>query len=142
MRGRAVFEECRRALAEDASGAIVLGCAGMAELAASLTRELQVPVIDGVAAAVKIAEALVGLGLKTSKHGDLASPLRKRVCGRLGAYCAGVTACSPDGAQRNPGSPLRSHVVPGLRDRSRSLHPGYDPSNGGSRFFVHPVARS
>jgi allantoin racemase len=81
-----VFEECRRALAEDASGAIVLGCAGMAELAASLTRELQVPVIDGVAAAVKLAEALVGMGLKTSKHGDLASPLRKRYVGGLADF--------------------------------------------------------
>jgi allantoin racemase len=64
----------------------VLGCAGMAELAASLTRELQVPVIDGVAAAVKMAEALVGLGLKTSKHGDLASPLRKRYVGGLAHF--------------------------------------------------------
>jgi allantoin racemase len=78
-----VFEECRRALAEDGSGAIVLGCAGMAELASLLARDLQVPVIDGVAAAVKMAEALVGLGLKTSKHGDLAAPLRKRYVGSL-----------------------------------------------------------
>ena len=76
-------EECRRALAEDGSGAIVLGCAGMAELAASLAHDLQVPVIDGVAAAVKMAEALVGLGLKTSKHGDLAAPLPKRYVGSL-----------------------------------------------------------
>jgi allantoin racemase len=78
-----LFEECRRALAEDRSGAIVLGCAGMAELAAWLARDLNVPVIDGVAAAVKMAEALVGMGLKTSKHGDLAVPLRKRYVGSL-----------------------------------------------------------
>jgi allantoin racemase len=78
-----LFEECRRALAEDGSGAIVLGCAGMAELAVSLARDLQVPVVDGVAAAVKMAEAVVGLGLKTSKHGDLAAPLRKRYVGSL-----------------------------------------------------------
>jgi allantoin racemase len=78
-----LFDECRRAIAEDGSGAIVLGCAGMADLAASLSRELGVPVIDGVAAAVKLAEALVGLGLKTSKHGDLAYPLPKLYRGRL-----------------------------------------------------------
>jgi allantoin racemase len=78
-----LFEECRRALDEDGSGAIVLGCAGMAELAAALSRELDVPVIDGVAAAVKMAEALVGMGLKTSKHGDLAAPLRKPYVGKL-----------------------------------------------------------
>jgi allantoin racemase len=78
-----LFDECRRAIAEDGSGAIVLGCAGMADLAASLSRELGVPVVDGVAAAVKLAEALVGLGLKTSKHGDLAYPLPKPYRGRL-----------------------------------------------------------
>ena len=77
--------ECRRALAEDDSGAIVLGCAGMADLAADLTRSLGVPVIDGVAAAVKIAEGLVGMGISTSKHGDLAAPLPKTYCGAMAA---------------------------------------------------------
>ncbi|WP_316236656.1 aspartate/glutamate racemase family protein [Bradyrhizobium sp. SZCCHNR1015] len=69
--------ECRAALREDGIGAIVLGCAGMADLARDLSTELGIPVIDGVAAAVRFAEALVGLGLKTSKHGDLAFPLPK-----------------------------------------------------------------
>jgi allantoin racemase len=85
--GELMLRECRRALAEDGSGAIVLGCAGMADLAGSLARELGVPVIDGVAAAVKVAEALVGLGLTTSRHGDLAPPLRKHYAGSL-AYLA------------------------------------------------------
>jgi allantoin racemase len=49
----------------------------MAELAHDLSIELGIPVIDGVAAAVRFAEALVGLRLKTSKHGDLAFPLPK-----------------------------------------------------------------
>ncbi|WP_316173850.1 MULTISPECIES: aspartate/glutamate racemase family protein [unclassified Bradyrhizobium] len=69
--------ECRAALREDGIGAIVLGCAGMADLAHDLSTELGIPVIDGVAAAVRFAEALIGLGLKTSKHGDLAFPLPK-----------------------------------------------------------------
>jgi len=69
--------ECRDALDHDGIGAIVLGCAGMADLAHDLSIELGIPVIDGVAAAVRFAEALVGLGLKTSKHGDLAFPLPK-----------------------------------------------------------------
>jgi allantoin racemase len=69
--------ECRDALAHDGIGAIVLGCAGMADLAHDLSEELGIPVIDGVAAAVRFAEALVGLGLKTSKQGDLAFPLPK-----------------------------------------------------------------
>jgi allantoin racemase len=69
--------ECRAARDHDGIGAIVLGCAGMADLAHDLSAELGIPVIDGVAAAVRFAEALVGLGLKTSKHGDLAFPLPK-----------------------------------------------------------------
>lgn len=67
----------REALARDRSGAIVLGCAGMAALCATLSGRLGVPVIDGVAAAVKFAEALAGLGLHTSAHGDYARPLPK-----------------------------------------------------------------
>jgi allantoin racemase len=67
----------RAALQRDRSGAIVLGCAGMAGLCAALEARLGVPVIDGVAAAVKLAEALFGLGLRTSAHGDYARPLPK-----------------------------------------------------------------
>jgi allantoin racemase len=67
----------REALARDRSGAIVLGCAGMAALCQTLQQRLGVPVIDGVGAAVKFAEALVGMGLRTSKHGDYATPLPK-----------------------------------------------------------------
>ena len=81
-----ILRECEAALSEDKSGAIVLGCAGMADLARFLEDRLQVPVIDGVAAAVKFAEALVGLGLKTSKRGDLAYPLHKPYAGTLKAY--------------------------------------------------------
>ena len=79
-RGR-ISREIDRAIQEDAAEAIVLGCAGMADLAAALGREHGLPVIDGVAAAVKLAEALVGLGLKTSKLGGYAAPLSKRYTG-------------------------------------------------------------
>ncbi len=81
-----ILRECEQAIAEDKSGAIVLGCAGMADLNQYLEDKLQVPVIDGVAAAVKFAEALVGLGLKTSKRGDLAYPLHKPYVGSLKAF--------------------------------------------------------
>jgi allantoin racemase len=81
-----ILAECQRAIDEDKSGTIVLGCAGMADLSRFLEDRLQVPVIDGVAAAVKFAEALVGLGLRTSKRGDLAYPLHKRYVGKLSAY--------------------------------------------------------
>ncbi|MCX8507219.1 MAG: aspartate/glutamate racemase family protein [Alphaproteobacteria bacterium] len=87
-RGR-ILAECQRALAEDNSAAIVLGCAGMADLVAYLSDKLGVPVIDGVTAAVKFAEALVGLGLGTSKKGDLAFPLYKPYKGTISNFAPG-----------------------------------------------------
>ncbi|MDZ4268346.1 MAG: aspartate/glutamate racemase family protein, partial [Mycobacterium sp.] len=56
-----IGELCGRALEQDGSRAIVLGCAAMAPFAAPLSRRLAVPVIDGVAAATLLAEALAGL---------------------------------------------------------------------------------
>jgi allantoin racemase len=56
-----VSAEIARAKAEDGVGAIVLGCAGMADLAAALEREHGVKVIDGVGAAAAFAAALVNL---------------------------------------------------------------------------------
>lgn len=73
--------EIARALEEDRAEAIVLGCAGMADLAASLSAEFGVPVIDGVAAAVVLAEGLAALGLKTSKRGGYARPIAKEYAG-------------------------------------------------------------
>ncbi len=76
-----ILQTARQALAHDRSGAIVLGCAGMADLCRSLQQSLGVPVIDGVAAAVLLAESLVRLGLGTSKRGDYAAPISKRYAG-------------------------------------------------------------
>lgn len=66
-----------------AAEAIVLGCAGMADLARALSEEHGLPVVDGVAAAVRLAEALVGLGLSTSKRGAYAAPLPKPYLGMM-----------------------------------------------------------
>ena len=78
--------EIVRAIAEDNAEAIVLGCAGMADLAKTLSQEFGLPVIDGVGAAVKQAEALVALGLTTSKRGAYAAPLVKRYEGALAEF--------------------------------------------------------
>lgn len=78
---RIITEECRRARDEDGAGSIVLGCGGMADLTAHIQAEIGIPVIDGVTAAVKFIEAIVGLGLGTSKYGDLAYPLYKPYTG-------------------------------------------------------------
>lgn len=78
-----IIAECRRAKAEDGIGAIVLGCAGMAEHSAEIGAAVGLPIVDGVSAAVKLAESLVALGLRTSKHGDLAFPPPKPFRGRF-----------------------------------------------------------
>ena len=72
-----LLAEARRAVDGDGAEAIVLGCAGMAEMAEWLSGELNAPVIDGVAAAVKLGEALAGLGARTSKIGALDYPRDK-----------------------------------------------------------------
>ncbi len=69
-----VRAEVERAVAEDGCEAVILGCAGMADLTAWLSRETGVPVIDGVVCAVRMVEALVGAGLATSKVGAYARP--------------------------------------------------------------------
>src|SRR5271170_2561897 len=53
---RTIEKEIERALAEDGAEAIVLGCAGMTDLARDLGRNAGVPVLDGVACAVALAE--------------------------------------------------------------------------------------
>ncbi|MDA8120342.1 MAG: aspartate/glutamate racemase family protein [Gammaproteobacteria bacterium] len=75
-------DECRRARDEDGIGAIVLGCAAMGAQAASLTATLGLPVVDGISISVRLCEALVRAGLRTSKYADLAPPPRKRFTGR------------------------------------------------------------
>lgn len=57
---------------------LVLGCAGMTGLQQVVGEKLGLPVVDGVAAAVKLAESLVALGLTTSRAGSYAEPLAKR----------------------------------------------------------------
>lgn len=79
----AIIAECKRARDEDGIGAIVLGCGGMADLTEQISREVGLPIVEGVAAAVKLAEALVGLGAQTSKHGDLAYPVSKAFTGEF-----------------------------------------------------------
>lgn len=81
-----IIEECRRARDEDGIGAIVLGCGGMADLTDTIAQEVGLPVVEGVTAAVKLAEAMVGLGLGTSKYGDLAYPRPKPFTGRFEGF--------------------------------------------------------
>ena len=90
-------EECRRAVVEDRAETIVLGCAGLADLVPPLVDALGVPVIEGVAAAVKIVEGLLALGLGTSKIGSYGYPVEKTYSGMFRA----LSPCNePNGAPR------------------------------------------
>ena len=68
--------ESRRAIDEDGAEAIILGCAGLTDLLVPLRDALGVPVIDGVPAAVTMAEGLLAQGLSTSRASTFAAPER------------------------------------------------------------------
>lgn len=69
-----VAAEGRRALEQDGAEVLILGCSKLSRFDKALERELGVPVLDGVACAVKLAEASVGYGLRTSKRLGFAAP--------------------------------------------------------------------
>lgn len=71
----------RLAILEDKAEALCLGCAGMSRLDVELEQRLGIPVIDAVAAAVKLAEAMVGLQKQTSKALTYKSPEIKSIKG-------------------------------------------------------------
>ncbi|UBI06974.1 aspartate/glutamate racemase family protein [Corynebacterium falsenii] len=66
---------------EHPAESICLGCCGMAGQGPELSKELGVPVVDGVAAAVGQAESLVRQGLTTSRIGTFAPRGPKRLHG-------------------------------------------------------------
>jgi allantoin racemase len=78
-----ITEACRRALESDGSDAIVLGCAGMADLCAAISASVGVPVVDGVAAGTLFVQSLVTLGLVTGARGEFAAPPPKPYTGLL-----------------------------------------------------------
>lgn len=83
---KTIAAACRTALERDGSDAVVLGCAGMSELCARLTEELEVPVVDGVAAGVLLVQSLVSLGLRTGGRGEYAAPPPKPYDGLLSGF--------------------------------------------------------
>ena len=84
-----IAAEIERAKADDRADAIVLGCAGMADLAGELAAAHGIPVIDGVASAVVLVEGLARLGLRTAKSGPYAPPLPKRYDGLFAPWAPG-----------------------------------------------------
>jgi allantoin racemase len=77
----AIVAEAEAAVRDDHAEVICLGCGGMAELEEKVTAATGVPIVDGVRAAVTIAEGLVRMGLSTSKVRTYATPRKKTVIG-------------------------------------------------------------
>jgi len=75
-----------KAIQEDGAEVICLGCAGMTGLDKYLEKSLGVPVVDGVVAALKLLEGLVGYGLHTSKRRAYAQPGRKELLNLPGIF--------------------------------------------------------
>lgn len=65
---------------------IVLGCAGMTEFTRELTLEYQIPIIDGVTAAVELVSGLIRMGLKTGKRNGYANPVPKLYSGEFSKF--------------------------------------------------------
>jgi allantoin racemase len=93
----AFVAEARLAIAEDRAEAIIIGCAGLEPMVEALKAELGVPIIEGVSVAVKMAEALVGLGLRTSKSGAFGYPV--------------LRTAPPEGVRLPDDSPSRNRVA-------------------------------
>lgn len=79
LTARRLAEQARAAVEVDGAEVICLGCGGMGGLDKRLEAELGVPVIDGIVAAVKMAEACHDYGVTTSKVATFAPPRPKEI---------------------------------------------------------------
>jgi allantoin racemase len=71
---REIIVAAKAAIAEDGAEAICLGCAGMGPLDKAVEAEVGVPVLDGVACAVKVLEGILDYGLSTSRVAAFKQP--------------------------------------------------------------------
>jgi allantoin racemase len=81
LTGRRLTEEARAAIDSDGAEVIILGCGGLGGFDKDLQDAVGVPVIDGIVAAVKMAEACHVYGVATSKVGTYAKPYPKDISG-------------------------------------------------------------
>jgi allantoin racemase len=102
---REITAEASRAIEADGAEAICLGCAGMGPLDRHVQEALDVPVIDGVAAAVKMLEALTGYGLATSRVAAFKRPEPKELLGETDVLHAFRAAPAPEPLRTTPEPP-------------------------------------
>jgi Asp/Glu/hydantoin racemase len=76
---------CRDAVEQDEADVVVLGGAPLAGLAATLADRVDVPLVDGVAAAVRQAEVLASLKPRKATAGTFRVPASKTITGVSGA---------------------------------------------------------
>lgn len=62
-----IIEAAKKAVEQDKADVIILGCGVMAEFSEAVEEAVGVPVVNPLGAGLKVAEALVSLGLKNSK---------------------------------------------------------------------------
>ena len=74
-----MVEQAKIAVRDDGAEVICLGCAGMGPLDERVEAAVGVPVIDGTASAVLLAQALLLYGKKTSKAAAYAAPPEKEL---------------------------------------------------------------
>lgn len=109
-----VADEIVQALAEDRPDAIVLGCAGMADLADRLSARFDLPVLDGVASAVRMIET-----------------------GKIAERTAAMRKVHPSDAEIVRDY-LEASMVPDPEGAARYMAPGCTITFTGGRVFDHP----
>jgi allantoin racemase len=80
--------ECRSAVTNDGAEVVILGGLGLAGLAERVHAEVGVPVIDNVAASVRMAEAAATLGAAKARSGSFAAATPVKTTGLAPALAA------------------------------------------------------
>lgn len=80
-KGEDLVAACHAAVSEDAADAVILGGAPLAGLAGAIADRVPVPVVDGVAAAVRQAEVLAALKPRKATAGTFRTPDAKPITG-------------------------------------------------------------
>ncbi|MFP5368551.1 MAG: aspartate/glutamate racemase family protein, partial [Actinomycetes bacterium] len=82
----------RQAVAEDGADVVILAGAPLAGLARELAGEIPVPVVDGISAGIRMAEAVAGLQFGPHRAGAFAPPPAKGRSGLSENLDAALTA--------------------------------------------------
>ena len=89
-----LIEECMHAIEQDDAEVIIFGGGPIAGLARETADTIPVPTLDGVSCAVRMAEALVGLGPRRPRRGSFARPPAKPAKGLAPELMRRITGVS------------------------------------------------